>query len=170
MSFLLQNEHWEYKRISPHEVSIAKSVRLKRMRLWGAVSGCASLPVSCSTTFLTGEAGFTGQQTAALVRQSTRCSLEKLPVLLWSTLIPVPVCLADRKPQEPTHPCAHPVSLQMQSTAPEHPGGSGWRQIDVTMCRNSGRDVRVPWVKTLAPDTVKQKLPWCGGSQAKVSW
>lgn len=170
MSFLLQNEHWEYKRISPHEVSIAKSVRLKRMRLWGAVSGCASLPVSCSTTFLTGEAGFTGQQTAALVRQSTRCSLEKLPVLLWSTLIPVPVCSAGRKPQEPTHPCAHPVSLQMQSTAPEHPGGSGWRQIDVTMCRNSGRDVRVPWVKTLAPDTVKQKLPWCGGSQAKVSW
>lgn len=170
MSFLLQNEHWEYKRISPHEVSIAKSVRLKRIRLWGAVSGCASLPVSCSTTFLTGEAGFTGQQTAALVWQSTRCSLEKLPVLLWSTLIPVPVCLAGRKPQEPTRPCAHPVSLQMQSTAPEHPGGSGWRQIDVTMCRNSGRDVRVPWVKTLAPDTVKQKLPWCGGSQAKVSW
>lgn len=115
MSFL-QNEHWEHKHISPHEVSIAKSVGLKGMKLWGAVSCCASLPVSCSTTLLTGEAGFAGQQTAALLWQSTRHSLEKL--LLWSTLIPAPVCLAGRKPQGP----AHSVSLQMQSPAPEHPG------------------------------------------------
>lgn len=130
MSFLLHNEHWEYKHISPHEVSIAKSVGLQEMKLWGAVYGCASLPVSCCTTLLTGEAGLTGQQTAALVRQSTRHSLEKLPVLLWSTFIPAPVCLAGRKPRGPTHPRAHLVSLQMQSPAPGHPVsgrlGSPW--------------------------------------------
>lgn len=121
MSFL-QNEHWDHKHISPHEVSIAKSVGLKGMKLWGAASGCASLPVSCSMTLLTGEAGFAGQQTVALVRQSTRRRLEKLLVLLWSTLIPAPVCLAGRKPRGPAHPCTHPVFLQMQSPAPEHPG------------------------------------------------
>lgn len=61
-SFFPQNEHREYKHTLTHEVSAAKSVGLKGLGLWGA---CAFGPVSCSTAFLTREAGFTGQQTPA---------------------------------------------------------------------------------------------------------
>lgn len=95
-----QNEHWEYKHISPHEVSIAQSVALKGMKFWGAVYGCASLPVSCSIALWAGEAGSQASRLQPSCGKAHSRSSEKLPLLLlWSTLIPAPVGLAGGKPR-----------------------------------------------------------------------
>lgn len=140
--FLPQNEHWESKCISPHEVSIAESFGLKGMGLWGAVAGRAFLPVSYSTTFSTWEAGFTGQQTAALVKVKCMPQLGKVAEHIGSSAYVLGGQEASGDQGEcSSHPCTHPVSLQVRNLAAEHPDGGRWQLNVTTGCTGTAANV-----------------------------